>query len=110
MKKPKLYVETGTKHAITMVCANKISCLEPYLPDLKKIQNHLIYERRACELDENRRPKPLVIVLENGIFKSVSREISRKGSYFNVLDHIDLVVQSGNLPLCRLIPREEEEI
>ena len=45
MKKPKLYVETGTKHAITMVCANKISCLEPYLPDLKKIQNHLIYER-----------------------------------------------------------------
>lgn len=110
MKKPKLYVETGTKHAITMVCANKIPCLEPYLPDLKKIQNHLIYERRACELDKNRRPKPLVIVLENGIFKSVSREISRKGSHFNVLDHIDLVVQSGNPSLCRLISREEEEV
>lgn len=108
MKKPKLYIETGTKHAITMVCANKISSLEPYLPDLKKIRNHLIYERRACELDGNRRPKPLVIVLENGIFKSVSREISRKGSRFNVPDHIDLVVQSGNLPVCRLVPRDEE--
>ena len=46
MKKPKLYIETGVKHAITLVCANKIPVLEPYLPDLKKLQNHMIYERR----------------------------------------------------------------
>lgn len=58
MKKPKLYVETGTKHAITMVCANKIPCLEPYLPDLKKIQNHLIYERRAASSMKIEDPNP----------------------------------------------------
>ena len=54
MKKPKLYIETGVKHAITLVCANKIPVLEPYLPDLKKLQNHMIYERRACDLDKYR--------------------------------------------------------
>lgn len=104
MKKPKLYIETGVKHAITLVCANKIPVLEPYLPDLKKLQNHMIYERRACELDKNRKPKPLVIVLENGIFNSVLRELARKGGRVKSLDYINLIVQSGNLPICRVVP------
>lgn len=109
MKKPKLYIETGVKHAITLVCANKIPVLEPYLPDLKKLQNHMIYERRACELDKNRKPKPLVIVLENRIFNSVLRELARKGRVIS-LERIDLIVQSGNMPLCRVVPRDEEVI
>jgi hypothetical protein len=110
MKKPKLYIETGFKPAITLVCANKISVLEPYLPDLKRLQNHMIYERRACELDGDRRPKPLVIVLENRIFNSVLRELSRRCARVISLDHLDLIVQSGNLPICRVVPRNEDEI
>lgn len=110
MKKPKLYIETGFKPAITLVCANKISVLEPYLPDLKRLQNHMIYERRACELDGDRRPKPLVIVLENRIFNSVLRELACKGGQIESLDYINLIVQSGNLPICRVVPRNEDEI
>lgn len=110
MKKPKLYIETGFKPAITLVCANKISVLEPYLPDLKRLQNHMIYERRACELDGDRRPKPLVIVLENRIFNSVLRELACKGGRIESLDYINLIVQSGNLPICRVVPRDENEI
>lgn len=110
MKKPKLYIETGFNHGVILVCANKISVLEPYLPDLKRIQNHMIYERRAGELDKNRHPKPLVIVLENGIFNSVLRELARKGGRVKSLDYINLIVQSGNLPICRVVPRDENEI
>lgn len=105
MKKPKLYVELEQN----LVCANKISILEPYLPTLEKIKNHMLYERRACELYKTRIPKPLVIVLENSIFNSVLRELARKGKVKS-LDVIPLVVQQGNLPICQVKPKNEDLI
>ena len=107
-KKPKLYIEVGVGGK-TMVCANKLTTLEPYLPDLERIQNHMVYERRACELGPERKPKPLFIVLENRIFNSVLRELARKGRVIS-LERIDLIVQSGNMTLCRVVPRDEEVI
>lgn len=102
-KKPKLYVQmVGCK---TLVVANGIAELEPHLPDSERIQNHLIYERRACELDKERRPRPLLIVLENGIFNSVLREVRRKIGK-DVGGAIHLVAQSGNLPICVVMSRD----
>lgn len=102
-KKPKLYVQmVGCR---TLTVANRITELEPHLPDSERIQNHLIYERRACELDKERRPRPLLIVLENGIFNSVLREVRRKTGK-DVGGAIYLVAQSGNLPICVVMSRD----
>lgn len=110
MKKPTLYIPVNLGHSMTLISANRILKLEEFLPTLKMLQNHMLYERRACELDPERRPQPLNIVLENTIFNDILGEIKSKGKVperYKV--EIPLIAQSGNAPIARIFPRDSTD-
>lgn len=104
MKKQKLYVQGGS----TLFCVNNIREAEAILPTANQLAQHMIYERKLCENDPNRRPEPLAIAIKNTIFNSILAELKRKG--YRPMDDskIDLVIQSGNIPICVLSPVDDE--
>lgn len=127
MKKDKLYIETKKRRVThlggkrvrysvssTLICANNIPILEPYLPTNKQLRDHMIYEKRACELARKgelgyelaeRKPNPLLIRLEFSIFITVLQALTLKG-YDGSPDRIDLVLQSGNAPICSIVVKD----
>ena len=104
MKKQKLYVQSRG----TLFCVNNIQEAEEVLPTPNQLVQHMIYERKLCENDPNRKPEPLAIAVKNTIFNSILWELKRKGYRSMDDDKIDLVVQSGNIPICVLSPVDNE--
>ena len=104
MKKQKLYVQGGS----TLFCVNNIREAEAILPTSNQLVQHMIYERKLCENDPNRKPEPLAIAVKNTIFNSILGELKRKGYRSMDDSKIDLIIQSGNLPICVLSPVDEE--
>lgn len=124
MKHPTLYIPVNLRmgkliidgvkrrmvnNAPTLLNARKILILEKFLPTLSQLQNHLIYERRACQLFDDRKPQPLAIVVDKPIFNEILKEISRKGEMpEEYKERIPLILQSGNIPIAVILPRDEE--
>ena len=106
-KKQKYYIENGNKNR-SLICANNIELLEPYLPENDKVQAHMIYERLACKKVKERRPKPLLIPVENTIFNALINELVREKHWKRVWEApcIPLILQSNNLPIAIIISRD----
>lgn len=71
----KYYIESQSGSNRSLICANKLKNAKDHLPTDEQITNHMLYEKLACKNDKERRPKPLLIMVENRIFNALVDEL-----------------------------------
>lgn len=94
-----------------VLSTKKMKSLKPFLPDSEQIQTHLTLEKMLVKNNKDYKPSTFKVQLEKEDFDSVISEILSKLSGVNVyrkehiqnMDCIDLVFQTGNLPIIQVV-------
>lgn len=105
----KYYIESQSGGNRSLICANKLKNAKGHLPTDEQITNHMLYEKLACKNDKERRPKPLLIMVENRIFNALVDELVNEKKWHRVWNApcVPLTLQSSNIPIALIISRDD---
>lgn len=128
MKQLKMYIpmwigkckHSHTGQTCTHIRADKIKCLQEFLPDQEILGTHYLLERAKAQKsklfsgddqDKEYSPEPFIIKIDDSKFKEIIREINRKAptTAQKLTDAIPISTQCQNLSFCIIIPNKEDD-